>query len=119
VTLIVLSSSWSTDTDSGDLECRPFQRPHESALLSVMGLPLFSMRRIVAVPPPEAFEIIDANREELVQPEFPWIPAFLGRSIAAALAKAQAGTLERPLCGAISRRRDGQLRALLLPGPSS
>jgi hypothetical protein len=85
----------------------------------VMGLPLFSMRRIVAVPPPEAFEIIDANREELVQPEFPWIPAFLGRSIAAALAKAQAGTLERPLCGAISRRRDGQLRALLLRGPSS
>jgi hypothetical protein len=69
------------------------------------------MRRIVAVPPPEAAEIIDANREELVQPEFPWIPTFLGRSIAAALAKAQAGTLERPLCGAISRRRDGQLRA--------
>jgi hypothetical protein len=40
--------------------------------------------------PPEAFEIIDANREELVQPEFRWIPAFLGRSIAAAFAKTRA-----------------------------
>src|SRR5207244_4122432 len=58
-------SSWSTATDSSDLvigdECRLFQRPPESALLSkqpVMGLPLFSHAGLWLCPTPEAFEII-------------------------------------------------------------
>jgi hypothetical protein len=75
------------------------------------GPPLFSMRRIVAVPPPEAFEIIDANREELVQPEFRWIPAFLGRSIAAALAKAQAELINPEKSLVATLRSDGPGRA--------